>query len=153
MSHDELRTEYNRLKLQVRQLRAGQPPPGAEDSDMHRLMEKLQTLTEEYDRKVDELEAQIADLKRELFGPKSDRLTTEQQKQLSRLKQDGRGQRRYPGRGRGEEEAKTDGTPQRTSSAAGTPGNRNRHDRAATRTLPLLRENAGADRRRGQRGD
>jgi transposase len=88
MSRDELRAEYKRLKAQLQQVQAGKPPELAKGSDLHQLVEKLQTLTEEYDRKVDELEAQIAELKRELFGPKSDRLTPEQQEQLSKLNQD-----------------------------------------------------------------
>jgi transposase len=88
MSRDELRAEYKRLKVQVQQLLAGKLPEDVKDSGLRQLVEKLQTLTEEYDRKVDELEAQIAELKRELFGPKSDRLTPEQQEQLSRLQQD-----------------------------------------------------------------
>jgi len=83
MSHEELRAEYHRLKVQVEHL-----SQNAENSDFRQLLEKLQALTEEYDRKVAELEAQIAELKRELFGPKSDRLTKEQQEQLSRLGQD-----------------------------------------------------------------
>jgi transposase len=88
MSRDELRAEYKRLKVQVQQLLAGKPPEGVKDSDLRQLVEKLQTLTGEYDRKVDELQAQIAELKRELFGPKSDRLTPEQQEKLSKLNED-----------------------------------------------------------------
>jgi len=52
------------------------------------LLEKLQALTEEYDHKVSELEAELAELKRELFGPKADRLTPEQQEQLEQLNRD-----------------------------------------------------------------
>jgi len=88
MSHDELRTEYERLKAQVAQLLQEYPPTETENPDLRQLLEKLQVLTEEYDRKVAELEAQIAELNRELFGPKSDRLTPEQQDQLSKLTQD-----------------------------------------------------------------
>jgi transposase len=88
MSHDELRAEYERLKAQVAQLLQEHPPKETEDTDLRQLLEKLQALTEEYNRKVAELEAQIAELKRELFGPKSDRLTPQQQEQLSKLNQD-----------------------------------------------------------------
>jgi transposase len=88
MSHEELRAEYERLKAQVAQLLQEHPPRETESPELRQLVEKLQALTQEYDLKVAELEAQIAELQRELFGPKADRLTKEQQEQLSKLHQD-----------------------------------------------------------------
>jgi transposase len=82
MSHEQLRAIRERLKTQLAAL--------LKDSskDVRQLLEELQALTQEYDEKLTEAEAQIAELKRELFGPKADRLTPEQQEQLSTLNQD-----------------------------------------------------------------
>ncbi len=88
MSHDELRAEYERLKAQVGKLLEHQASTQTDNPELRQLLEQSQALTEEYDRKVGELEARIAELKRELFGPKADRLTVEQQEQLSKLNQD-----------------------------------------------------------------
>jgi transposase len=88
MSHDELRVEYERLKEQINRLLQEHPPDKATTPELRDLVGKLQALTHEYELKVSELEEQIAELKRELFGPKSDRLTPEQQEQLATLSQD-----------------------------------------------------------------
>ena len=88
MSHDELRAAHERLKAQVAELLKAHPPKETENPDLRLLLEKMQALTEEYDHKVTELEAELAELKRELFGPKSDRLTPEQEAQLEQLNQD-----------------------------------------------------------------
>lgn len=88
MSHDELRTAHERLKAQVAELLETHPTRETENPDLRLLLAKLQALTEEYDHKLTELETELAELKRELFGPKSDRLTPEQQEQLSALNQD-----------------------------------------------------------------
>jgi transposase len=88
MSHDELRAAHERLKAQVAELLKAHPPQETENPDLRLLLEKMQALTDEYDHKVTELEAELAELKRELFGPKSDRLTPEQEAQLSQLSQD-----------------------------------------------------------------
>jgi len=88
MSHDELRVAHERLKAQVAELLAAHPAQETGNPDLRLLLAKLQALTEEYDHKLTELEAELAELKRELFGPKSDRLTPEQQEQLSALNQD-----------------------------------------------------------------
>ena len=88
MSHDELRAAYERLKGQVAELLKAHPPAEADNPDLRLLLEKMQTLTEEYDHKVTELEAELAELKRELFGSKSDRLTPEQEAQLEQLNRD-----------------------------------------------------------------
>lgn len=88
MSHDELRAAHERLKAQVAELVETHPIQETENPDLRLLLTKLQALTEEYDHKLTELEAELAELKRELFGPKSDRLTPEQQEQFSALNQD-----------------------------------------------------------------
>ena len=88
MSHDELRAAHERLKAQVAELLEAHPTQETENPDLKLLLAKLQALTEEYDHKLTELEAELAELKRELFGPKSDRLTQEQQEQLAALNQD-----------------------------------------------------------------
>lgn len=88
MSHDELRAEYERLRAQVAQLLQHEPQSEAENREARQLVEKLQTLVQEYDQKLSEAEAQIAELKRELFGPKADKLTAEQEEQLQALNQD-----------------------------------------------------------------
>lgn len=88
MSHEELRAAHQRLKAQVAELLNADASKATENPDLHQLLEQLQVLTQEYDEKLTEAEAQIAELKRELFGPKSDRLTPEQQEQLSKLSQD-----------------------------------------------------------------
>ena len=88
MSHDELRAAYERLKGQVAELLKAHPPEETENPDLRLLLEKMQALTGEYEHKVTALEAELAELKRELFGPKSDRLTPEQEAQLSQLNQD-----------------------------------------------------------------
>ena len=49
------------------------------------MLEKLAGRTQEYDLKLSEAEAPIAELKRELFGPKADKLTAEQEEQLQAL--------------------------------------------------------------------
>jgi transposase len=88
MSHDELRAAHERLKAQVAELLEAHPTQETGNPDLHLLLAKMQALTEEYDHKLTELEAELAELKRELFGPKADRLTPEQQEQLSALNQD-----------------------------------------------------------------
>lgn len=87
MNHDDLRAERERLKQQGEDLLAAKPPE-QQNVELHQLIEKLQALTQEYDEKLTEAEAQIAELKRELFGPKADRLTAEQQEQLAKLNED-----------------------------------------------------------------
>jgi transposase len=88
MSHEELRATHQRLKAEVAELLKADASKETENPALRQLLEQLQTLTQEYDEKLTEAEAQIAELKRELFGPKTDRLTPEQQDQLSKLNQD-----------------------------------------------------------------
>jgi len=88
MSHEELRAVHQRLKAQVAELLKADASKETRNPSVHQLLEDMQALTQEYDEKLTEAEAQIAELKRELFGPKADRLTPEQQEQLSKLNQD-----------------------------------------------------------------
>ncbi len=67
MNHEELLAEYERLKEQAAQLQA-------ENSQLREQLKEAQSL--------------IAQLRRELFGPKADRLTPEQEEQLKALNQD-----------------------------------------------------------------
>jgi transposase len=87
MSGGELRSEYERLKQRIDAL-ADQPPSVIEHSEWRELVERLKALTEEYNSKLAEAEAQIAELTRELFGPKADRLTPAQEDQMKQLIQD-----------------------------------------------------------------
>jgi transposase len=87
MSHEELRAAHERLKAQLAEI-LQQTSKQTDTPALRHLLEELQTLTQEYDEKLTEAEAQIAELKRELFGPKADKLTPEQQEQLSALNQD-----------------------------------------------------------------
>jgi len=98
MSYDELRGEYEKLKAQVAQLRDLPSRGEAENSALRQLLERLQALMQAYDQKLAEAQAQIAELERELFGPKAERLTPEQQGQMQQLLQDveGEGQRPDP---------------------------------------------------------
>ena len=88
MSHEELRATQQRLKAQLAELLNAQASKETESSAIRQLLQELQALTQEYDEKLTDAEAQIAELKRELFGPKADRLTPEQQEQLSTLDRD-----------------------------------------------------------------
>ena len=88
MSHEELRAEYERLKAQVAQLLQQKSQLEAENAEAPQLLERLQALTQEYDQKLSEAEAQIAELKRQLFGSKADKLTPEQEDHLKKLNKD-----------------------------------------------------------------
>jgi transposase len=52
------------------------------------LRQRLQTQQQDYEQRLAEARAQIAELQRQLFGPKADRLTQEQEEQLKRLLED-----------------------------------------------------------------
>jgi transposase len=96
MNHEELRVEYERLKKQVEQLLQQKPQLEEENIDARQLLGKMQELTQEYDQKLSEAEAEIAALKRELFGPKADKLTGEQEDQLKALNQDMQDDAQHP---------------------------------------------------------
>lgn len=74
MSEDELRTEYERLKGLAERLLA-------ENAE-------LQKQKDEYAQRLAEAQIEIAELRRQLFGSKADRLTAEQQDQLNELNED-----------------------------------------------------------------
>ena len=97
MSHDNLRAEYERLKEQVARLLQQKPQVETESTEARELIERLPALTQEYDQKLSEAEAQIAELKRELFGPKADKLTPEQEEQLKEVNKDLQDEVQRPG--------------------------------------------------------
>jgi uncharacterized protein YcbK (DUF882 family) len=97
MSYDELRAEYEKLKVQVAQRQERKSPGEAENPALRELLERLQTLMQAYDQKLAEAQAQIAELQRELFGPKAERLTPEQQGQMRELLQDVEAEGQRPG--------------------------------------------------------
>jgi transposase len=82
MSGKQLRTEYQRLAREIADALAnkGTDPPGS-----WQLLERLRSLTEQCVEKIAENEAQIAELKRKIFGPRADRLTPEQEAQLKNV--------------------------------------------------------------------
>jgi len=74
MSYDELQAAHQRLEAEAARLREEKDRLEKENLDLR--------------QRLAEAETRIVELKRELFGPKSDRLTPEQQEQLSRINQD-----------------------------------------------------------------
>jgi transposase len=78
MSHDELLAEYERLKALAERLRA----------ENAALQEQIRAQKEDYEQRLAEARAQIEELRKQLFGPKADRLTPEQEEQLKQLNQD-----------------------------------------------------------------
>ena len=74
MNPDDLQAEYERLKAQAAQLEA------------ENIL--LRGQVQEYEQRLTEAREQIAELQRQLFGPKADRLTPEQQEQVNQLAKD-----------------------------------------------------------------
>ncbi|HJX39814.1 MAG TPA: IS66 family transposase zinc-finger binding domain-containing protein, partial [Anaerolineales bacterium] len=74
MNREELEVAYRDLEVQAAALR----------EQNQRLQQQLDALQQEYQQRL----AEIEELKRELFGPKADRLTPEQQKLLDEVIQD-----------------------------------------------------------------
>jgi len=85
MSGKQLSDEYQRLARQIADALANQ---GADGPDSWQLLERLRSLTEQCVEKIAENEAQIAELKRKIFGPRADRLTPEQEEQLQNVVDD-----------------------------------------------------------------
>jgi transposase len=81
MSGKQLRAEYERLARRIADAMANQ---GAA-AEAWGLLEQLGSLTQQCVERIAEAEAQIAELKRELFGPKADRLSPEQEDQLKQV--------------------------------------------------------------------
>lgn len=92
MSHDELLAEYERLKALAERLQAEntalQEQIKAQKEEYERLAEVQVQIKEDYERRLAEAQAQIEELRKQLFGPKADRLTPEQEEQLKQLNQD-----------------------------------------------------------------
>jgi transposase len=78
MSHDELLAEYERLKALAERLQA----------ENVTLQQQIQAQKEEYEQRLAEAQAQIEELRKQLFGPKAEHLTPEQEEQLKQLNQD-----------------------------------------------------------------
>jgi transposase len=81
MSEDQLRSEYERLRAREQELEAR----------MRELEEETTRLGAENERlreQLAEAESQLQALKRELFGPKAEKLTKQQREQLEQLSQD-----------------------------------------------------------------
>lgn len=74
MNHDELQAEHERLKVQAGLLQAENT--------------RLRYQVQEYEQRLAEAREQIAELQRQLFGPKADRLTPEQEEQVNQLAKD-----------------------------------------------------------------
>jgi len=78
MSHDELFAEYERLKALAERLQA----------ENITLQEQMKAQKVEYEQRLAEAQAQIEELRKQLFGPNAERLTPEQEEQLKQLNQD-----------------------------------------------------------------
>jgi transposase len=78
MNHDELVAEYERLKALAERLQ----------TENAALQGQLQTQKQDYEQRLAEAQAQIDELRKQLFGSKADRLTPEQKEQLKQLNQD-----------------------------------------------------------------
>ena len=87
MNIPQLQEEYDRLCQRIKALNQ-QPASAIDPSEWRELVENLESLTSSYRLQLAEAQAHIAELTRELFGPKADRLTPEQQDQLNQLLQD-----------------------------------------------------------------
>jgi hypothetical protein len=89
-----------------------------------------------------------------LFGPKVDWLPPEEQEQLTKLNQDLEAEAQGPGAASdgvldeddNEKEKKRRHPPRQAPSPAGTPRDRDRHDRTGRQARSLMREDAGTDR-------
>jgi transposase len=84
MSGKQLRTQYERLARRIADAMADKSAA----ADAWELLEQLGSLTQQCVERIAEAEAQIAELKRELFGPKADRLSPEQEEQLKQVVDD-----------------------------------------------------------------
>ncbi len=85
MSGKHLHAEYERLVRRIADALANKQEASSEAWD---LLQGLRSLTEQYAEKLADAKAQIAELKRELFGPKADWLSAEQQDQLKNIADD-----------------------------------------------------------------
>jgi transposase len=87
MSYEKLQGQYERLKKQTERLLA----------ENVALRGQLQAQKQEYEQRLAEAQAQIDELRRQLFGSKADRLTPEQEEQLKQLDQDIQDEAQRPG--------------------------------------------------------
>jgi transposase len=82
VSGKQLRAEYDRLARRIADALADKQ---AASPEAWELLERLRSLTQQCVERIADAEAQIAELKRELFGPKADRLSPEQEDQLKNV--------------------------------------------------------------------
>jgi len=82
MTDDKLRAEYERLKAEAERLRVQAAQLETENSRLREQLKQAQLL--------------IAQLRRELFGPKADKLTPDQEEQLKALDKDLQGEAQRP---------------------------------------------------------
>ncbi len=87
MTSNDLRQQYERLKLEVGDLARHRAADGGPSRELD-VIDKLQALAAALLERLAKVEAEIAELKRQLFGSKADRLTPQQQKQWQQLEQD-----------------------------------------------------------------
>jgi len=88
VSHEALQREYERLCAQEARLRAEAATLAAEAARVAADSTALQTENAVLREQLADAQAIIADLRRQLFGVKADRLTPEQEAQLTALQQD-----------------------------------------------------------------
>jgi len=81
MSHEALVREFARLRLEAERLAAESTALQTENTTLRGALDEARAA-------LDEAQAIIADLRRQLFGVKADRLTPEQEAQLTALQQD-----------------------------------------------------------------
>ncbi len=90
MSYEELFAEYEQLKALAERLKEQAAQLQTENSQ---LREQLK----DTEQRLLDAQLLIAQLRRELFGPKADKLTSEQEKQLQALSRDLEGEAQRPG--------------------------------------------------------
>lgn len=88
MSHDELRAAYDRLQKQTAHLEQENARQQQQLQDYEQRLAEVQAMRHEFEQRLAEAQVEIAELKRQLFGSKADRLSPEQQAQLDALGQD-----------------------------------------------------------------
>ena len=88
MTTRELRAEFEQVKREIARLLEGKAELGAEAQGPMAVIERLQGLATASLERLAAAEAEIAELRRQLFGAKADRLTPEQEEQLKKLRQD-----------------------------------------------------------------
>ena len=158
MNLQQLQEEYNRLSQRIRALDQ-QPAASIDPSEWRELVENFDSLAAGYRRELAEAQARIAELSRELFGPKADRLTPEQQDQMNQLLADMEAESQQPAPDSAdvlEQEESPKESKRRRKTRHPLPAEMETetiHDRAGPGPVSLLRQNAGPHWRRSFRGN